>query len=80
MGRKLFQSGNSTVVSIPPQVLQAVGLETGNEVIVTADPDRRHIVIRPAEPAPPGIDEAFLDQVDQFIERYRPALEKLAQE
>jgi len=45
MGRKLFHSGNSTVVSIPPKVPQAVGLDTGDKVIVAADPDRRYLTI-----------------------------------
>lgn len=35
--RSLRASGNSTVVSIPPQLLQAAGIEEDGDVIVRAD-------------------------------------------
>jgi len=34
--RKLYQSGNGTVVSLPQDVLAEVGLEQGDQVILTA--------------------------------------------
>jgi hypothetical protein len=36
------------------------------------------IVITPASLSLPGIDETFVQQVSEFIEQYRPALEALA--
>jgi putative addiction module antidote len=80
MARKVFRSGNSTVVSIPPEVLEVMGLQPGDEVTVTADLDRHQIVIVPAVPRLPDVREDLLEQVDRFIQRYRPALEKLASE
>ena len=47
MGRKIFKSGNSAVVSIPPEVMEVLELETGDEVSVIADLAHRQITIRP---------------------------------
>lgn len=80
MARKIFRTGNSAVVSLPADVLETVGLAPGDEVTVTADPERQQIIVAPAAPTLPGVRPDFLDQVDRFIERYRPALEALARE
>jgi hypothetical protein len=68
------------VVSLPPDVMETVGLDLGDEVTVTADPERQWIIVAPAEPALPGVRPDFLDRVDRFIDRYRPALDTLAKE
>lgn len=80
MARKVFRSGNSSVVSIPSEVLEVVGLRTGDEVTVTADVERQRIIITPAVPELPDVREDLLEQVDRFIQHYRPALEKLTSE
>lgn len=68
----------SAVVSIPPEVLEAMGLELGDEVTVTVDPERARIILTPT--TLPVVRPGFLDRVDQFIERHEPALETLAEE
>ena len=78
MARKIFRTGNSTVVSLPADALEAIGLALGDEVAVTADPERRCIIITPS--TLPGVHPGLLDRVDRFIESYRPALETLAGE
>ncbi len=80
MTRKIFRTGNSTVVSLPVDVLEIVGLSLGDEVTVTADPENQWIVVAPTAQTLPGVRPDFLDQVDRFIERYQPALETLARE
>jgi putative addiction module antidote len=80
MPRKIFRTGNSAVVSLPADVLETIGLELGDEVTVVADPGQQRIIITPAEPSLPGVRPGFLEHVDRFIERYRPALETLAKE
>ncbi|MGD8794677.1 MAG: AbrB/MazE/SpoVT family DNA-binding domain-containing protein [Anaerolineae bacterium] len=80
MARKVFRSGNSAVVSIPPEVLEVVGLQTGDAVTVVADVEGQRIIVTPATPDLPGVRQDLLEQVDRFIQRYRPALEKLASE
>ena len=79
MLRKIFRTGNSMVVSIPRDILDELHISEGEDVSVELDPQQRQIVISPVEKATPtGIDEAFAKQVDDFIEKYRPALESLA--
>jgi putative addiction module antidote len=78
MVRKIFRTGNSIVVSLPREMLEAVGLEEGSEVVISADRKRRRIVVTPKAIDLSGIDEEFAGQVAEFIERYRPALEALA--
>jgi len=80
MARKIFRTGNSAVISLPRHVLESVGLELGDEVTITADPERRWIVVAPAQERLPGVRPDFLDRVDRFIELYQPALETLAGE
>lgn len=80
MVRKIFRTGNSMVVSLPKDALEFLNLTEGGEVSVELDRERRQIVIAPAEPAFPGVDEAFAHQVAEFIEQYRPALEALAKQ
>jgi putative addiction module antidote len=78
MARKIFRTGNSTVVSLPVDVLEAVGLGLGDEVTVVADSEHGRIIIAPS--TLPGVRPDFMERVDRFIENYRPALETLAQE
>ena len=80
MPRKIFRTGNSAVVSLPADILDAVGLELGDPVTIVADVEQRQIIIAPAESSLPGVRPGFLDRVDRFIEAYRPALETLAKE
>lgn len=47
--RKLRKSGNSTVLSMPPNILQEVRLEPGDKVELVADRDEGTITIRLAE-------------------------------
>lgn len=79
MLRKIFRTGNSIVVSIPKDILDELQLSEGEDVSVELDSQQRQIVISPVEKEiVTGIDEAFARQVDDFIEKYRPALEALA--
>jgi putative addiction module antidote len=78
MVRKLFRTGNSLVVSLPRESIELLGLREGSELNVVIDLEERQILLSPAKPAPPDIDETFARQLDEFIEQYRPALEALA--
>ena len=78
MARKVFRTGNSTVVSLPVDVLETVGLELGDEVTVVADPEHHRIIITPR--TLPGVRPGFLERIDRFVGNYYPALETLAQE
>lgn len=78
MQRKVFRTGNSTVVSLPKEAIDFLHLKEGVEVEVELDRENRRVVITPLEHSMPGIDEDFTRQVAEFIDQYRPALEALA--
>jgi antitoxin MazE len=76
MQRKIFKAGNSLVVSLPREILDALGLSDGSEVLVMLEDGK--IVIRPMQQTVSGVDEEFARQLAEFIDEYRPALESLA--
>ncbi len=80
MQRKICTIGNSRGVSLPSEVLEKLHLSVGSEVEITLDTNQERIVIEPVRKGkyPKGIDKRFVSQVNDFIEKYRPALEELA--
>ena len=80
MLRKIFKTGDDTVVPLPKDVLDYFHLQEGSEVSVELDRERGGILIQPSQRplSLTGIDEAFARQVEAFIEQYRPALEALS--
>ncbi|MBI3158302.1 MAG: AbrB/MazE/SpoVT family DNA-binding domain-containing protein [Chloroflexi bacterium] len=80
MLRKVFKTGNSTVVSIPQEYLDALGIAQGEEVSVELDQEQGMLLLRPAGSAlaDEGVDEEFARRVSEFINKYRAALEELA--
>ena len=79
MNRKIFRTGNSMVVSLPKGMLDALNLSEGGEVSVELDKDQERIVIARSTVETDGVDTEFARQVAAFIDRYRPALEALAE-
>ena len=80
MLRKVFRTGNSTVVSLPKDVMDPLGVRDGSDVSVELDREHRQIIIRPVDKpiAAAGVDEDFARQVSEFITEYRPALNSLS--
>ena len=78
MLRKIFKTGNSSVVSLPREMLQSLGMEDGSDVSVELDPLTRQIIISPVKRALAGVDEVFARQLAEFIDEYRSALDALA--
>jgi antitoxin component of MazEF toxin-antitoxin module len=80
MRRRLFRAGNSAVISLSKEILDALGIAIGKEVFLELNCQQRRLIITPVEKslAIAGIDEDFSRQVNEFIEQYRPALEELA--
>ena len=78
MLRKVFKTGNSTVISIPKEMLKNLGIGDGSNVSVELDTKTHQITIRSAERSQAAVDEVFARQVAEFIDEYRPALEALA--
>jgi antitoxin MazE len=80
MLRKVFKTGNSMVISLPKDALELLGISEGSDVSLDLDREKKQVVISPVEEplAIAGVDEVFAQQVAEFIDRYRPALEALA--
>ena len=80
MVRKIFKTGNSMVVSLPPSAEKLLGVRPGSEVDVLVDETQGVIIIKPVRsPDARGVTPEFSQLVDEFIEAYRPVLEKLAE-
>ena len=47
--RQIRQSGNSAVASIPPSILEAAGIDLGDDVEIAADAVEGEITIRERE-------------------------------
>lgn len=78
MLRKIFKTGNSLVVSLPRESIQTIGLHEGSEISLVVDEKQGQIVIEPVSKQLAGVDIQFAQQIDAFINEYRPALEALA--
>lgn len=80
MHRKICAIGNSRGVSLPADVLEKLHLAVGAEVNIEIDDSQTKIIIEPVRKKkyPKGIDLKFVSQVNDFIEKYRPALDELA--
>jgi len=79
MVRKIFKTGNSLVISLPKESIKRLGLGEGSEVNIDVLEAEGRIIIEPVSPKLAGIDVIFAQQLNDFIEQYRPALEALAQ-
>jgi putative addiction module antidote len=78
MVRKIFKTGNSLVISLPKEFTESLGLGEGSEVNVAVLQAEGRIIIEPVSPQLAGIDVIFAQQLNDFIEQYRTALEALA--
>lgn len=80
MIRRLFKTGNSTVISLPKEVLEDLGIKDGESVNLELDHEQRRVIITPVDKPVKmaGVNEEFARQVDVFIQQYRPALNELA--
>ena len=78
MVRKIFKSGNSLVISLPKEYLQQLELNEGSEIEFSVAEDGNRLILEPSTKIVTDIDEEFANQLDDFIEQDRPALEALA--
>jgi len=81
MKRKICAIGNSRGVSIPVDVLEELNLAVGSDVDIKLDDKHTSIVIEPIREKkkyPKGVNQKFVSQVNDFIEKYEPALKEIA--
>lgn len=81
MLRKICHIGNSYGVSIPKEILEKLYLTVGAQVDINVDEKADRIIIKPTAQKflSSEIDKEFASQVNDFIERYKPALKALAE-
>lgn len=80
MHRKVCAIGNSKGVSIPAEFLGRLDLSVGSEIDVRLDETGSRIILEPVRKKryPKGLDREFVSQVNDFIEKYEPALKELS--
>lgn len=80
MQRKVFKTGNSLVVSLPKDAIEEMKISEGTIVSVYYDRVTSKLIIESVDTdqAVEGINEEFAQQVSEFIEQYKPALDELA--
>ena len=75
MTQKVIKVGDSAAVIIPKKSLKELGIKPGDKVSVEVDKKQRRVSI---EPIIKEIDRELLNWTRKFINRYRTALEALA--
>lgn len=75
MTQKVIKVGDSVAVIIPKKSLKELGIRPGDMVSVEVDNKRRRVSF---EPIAKEVDKELLNWTKKFIERYRTALEALA--
>jgi len=78
--QKIFKAGNSSVVSLPTNLLKQVGLKAGQPVTVSLNQDKTGLLVtRPGQDTDSAtITPKFLSTLEGVNKRYGPALKKLA--
>lgn len=77
--RKIFKAGNSHVVSLPNEILKALGIKEGTQITIDLDKDNNRIIVTPLSiPDKPVITKDYAEMVEEFISEYEVALKELA--
>lgn len=78
MNRKVFRSGNSLAITLPQDALARMGVTEGSEVEVIEDVETGTLTLRAANADLANVDLKLMRHLAEFVERYRPELEALA--
>jgi putative addiction module antidote len=78
MVRKIFKMDNSLSISLPKDMVAQLGWQGGDEVSVSIDAAGEGLIVKPEHSAIAEIDSRFANQIDEFVEKYGPALEALS--
>ncbi len=81
MQQKIIQIGNSTGVILPKVLLEEMGLEAGEEVIIEQDPtdNSLRIVKKGSKSLRSSISPKFMEILEKVNKNYGSALKELAQ-
>ncbi len=81
MLRRLFKTGNSVVLSLPREMLDALNLADGDEVNLALEEENgRRLIVTKVEKTTPatGVDADFSGHLEEFINQYHSELEELS--
>lgn len=76
--RKLFKAGNSVVVSLPLDMLKALGLSDGSHMSVEINRERRELILKPVLTKKSNLSMDFVRLVDKLFVDYDYQLRRLA--
>lgn len=77
MTRKIIKIGSSVGITLPKALLTQMGLSVGDAVVISEDKNTGCVSIEP-EKKKYAPDKENVEWAKEFVERYRPALEELA--
>ncbi|MDT8900473.1 AbrB/MazE/SpoVT family DNA-binding domain-containing protein [Anaeroselena agilis] len=76
--RKVFKAGNSSVVSLPFEMLKALGLKDGSHVSVELNREKRELVLKPVVVKSGTVSLDFVRLVDKLLIDYDFVLRRLS--
>lgn len=76
--RKIFKAGNSCVVSLPMNMLKALGLRDGSHISIEINREQRELVLKPIVVKKNNMSIDFVRTVDKLLIDYEYALRRLA--
>lgn len=76
--RKLFKAGNSVVVSLPMDMLKALGLSDGSHMSVEINREKRELILKPVITKKSNLSVDFVRLVDKLFVDYDYQLRRLA--
>jgi putative addiction module antidote len=75
--RKIFKAGNSCVVSLPMNMLKALGLKDGAHVSIEINREQRELVLKPVVVKSASMSIDFVRLVDKLMVDYEIVLRRL---
>ena len=76
--RKLFKAGNSVVVSIPADMLKALGVNDGSHMSMEINREKRELILKPVVTKKSNMSVDFVRLVDKLFVDYDYQLRRLA--
>ena len=74
--QKLFKAGNSTVITVPKQILELLKIKEGDDVVL--EPNQDSVTLKRKAKNAGGVDAKFMKMVDDFATEHEDVLKELA--
>jgi len=76
--RKVFKVGNSCGISLPPNMLEALGVKTGSHFSVEINREMRELILKPVVVKNNTMSVDFVRIVNKVMLDYETALRRLS--